>query len=94
VSREVSPNPDSVHDEKSFLDFVADLAEDRRLANHVNDGPYGAPRGWQNDTIVDFLESAMSWAQDSNFGRTQGITDETNAWRRLAVFLYCGKIYE
>jgi hypothetical protein len=94
MTKESGPNPDSVHDEKSFLAFVTDLAEDRRLASQMNDGPYGASRGWQNDTIVDFLESALAWAQDSNFGRTQGLTDETNAWKRLAVFLYCGKIYE
>jgi hypothetical protein len=88
------PNPDSVHDESTFVAFVRALLEDRRLANAVEDGPYGAPRGWQNGTVEDFLSGALTWAEDSNFGRTQGLTDEANPWRRLAVFLYCGKIYE
>jgi hypothetical protein len=57
-------------------------------------GPWDAPRSWQNDTIEHFLESALAWAQDSNFGRSQGLSEDVNAWRRFAVFLFCGKIYE
>ena len=94
MANHIGADPDSVHDEKSFLTFVAELAEDRRQANRIDEGPYGAPRGWQNDTIENFLEAALAWAEASNFGRTQGLSDETNTWRRLAVFLYCGKIYE
>jgi len=94
VSGNVNPDPTVVHDEASFLAFVADLVEDRRLANEMDGGPTDAPRGWQNDTIEHFLESAVRWAQDSNFGRSQGLTENVNAWMRLAVFLYCGKIYE
>jgi hypothetical protein len=91
---DVNPNPDSVHDESTFVAFARALLEDRRLASAVEDGRYGAPRGWQNDTVEDFLGGALAWAEDSNFGRTQGLTDEANPWTRLAVFLYCGKIYE
>jgi hypothetical protein len=94
VSPDVVLDPKSVHDEKSFLVFVSALTDDRRLANAVDEGPYDSPRGWQNDTIESFFESAVAWAQASNFGRTQGLTDEANPWQRFAVFLYCGKIYE
>jgi hypothetical protein len=91
------PNPETVEDEESFLAFVRTLAADRRLAARIEgnrpDG-YDAPRGWQNDTIEQFLESALSWAEDTEFGRTQGLPDNVTPWRRLAVFLYTGKIYE
>jgi hypothetical protein len=50
--------------------------------------------GWQNGTIEQFLEAALSWAEDTGFGRTQGLADNVVPWRRLAVFLYTGKIYE
>jgi len=93
-----TPNPDSVSDEASFLAFVRALEADRRLAavlekqdQHIGGG---AHRGWQNSTIEHFLESAVSWAEDSRFGRTQGLSDGTSPWRRLVVFLYAGKIYE
>lgn len=36
---------------------------------------------WQNDCIEDFLDSAHAWA-------------DASPWKRFAVFLYCGKIYE
>ena len=66
------PAPDTVHDEASFLAFIADLADDRRLASLVNEGPHASPRGWQNDTIEAFLSPAVAWAQDSNFGIRSG----------------------
>jgi hypothetical protein len=94
VTAYADPNPETVHDETSFLAFVAQLAADRRLACQLQSGPYDAPRGWQNDTIEAFLESALAWAEASRFGRTQGLPEDSNVWRRLAVFLYCGKIYE
>jgi hypothetical protein len=91
------PNPETVEDETSFLAFVRTLAADRRLAaTHKGHDPHGydAPRGWQNGTIEQFLEAALSWAEDTGFGRTQGLADNVVHWRRLAVFLYTGKIYE
>jgi hypothetical protein len=87
------PNPDAVRDEASFLTFVEALAEDRRLANLVDEGLYGAPRGWQNDSIESFLAAAVAWARDSDFGRRQGLI-HASPWKALAVFLHCGKIYE
>lgn len=49
--------------------------------------------GWQNVTIDGFLAGANAWAEDSDFGKTQGISPD-NPWRQFATFLYCGKIYE
>jgi len=94
VTIDTDPNPEAVHDETSFLAFVAELAADRRLASQIQNGPYDAPRGWQNDNVEAFLEGALAWAEASRFGRTQGLPDDANVWRRVAVFLYCGKIYE
>jgi hypothetical protein len=91
------PDPKTVNDEESFLAFVRALEADRRLAEEGEvDDPhgFGAARGWQNSTIEQFLESALAWAEDSRFGRNQGLGDDASAWRRLAMFLYAGKIYE
>jgi hypothetical protein len=97
VPADPAPNPDFVSDEASFLAFVRALEADRRLAailekqdHHID----GAHRGWQNSTIEQFLESAAAWAEDSRFGSTQGLSDGVSPWRRFAIFLYAGKIYE
>jgi hypothetical protein len=73
------------------------LEADRRLAaerERQDPQGYGAPRGWQNATIEQFLESAARWAEDSQFGRRQDLGQGTSVRRRFAVFLYAGKIYE
>ncbi|MYM65858.1 hypothetical protein GTP45_03280 [Pseudoduganella sp. FT55W] len=72
-----------VTDEATFLAFVQALAHDRRA-----DG-----KTWENDSIEDFLEAAGSWADDSGFGASQGLS-AASPWKKFAVFLYCGKIYE
>ncbi len=82
-------------DEASFLTFVAELLEDRRLAAHLEKrDPKSTQRGWQNSSIEDFLESALAWAKDSDFGRRQDLDGATSPWRQVAAFLYAGKIYE
>lgn len=93
---EPDPVPESVTDEESFLAFVRALAADRTLAaeEEKRDAGYGAPRRWQSSTIEQFLEGAIAWAEESGFGRRQGLGDEVSPWRRFAVFLYAGKIYE
>jgi hypothetical protein len=50
-------------------------------------------RGWENVTIESFLEAACAWAEDTNFGAAQALSD-ASPWKKFAVFLYCGKIYE
>lgn len=76
---------ETVADEDTFLAFVAALEEDRRT---------NAGRGeWQSDSIEDFLKAASAWAKDSGFGAKQGLS-LASSWKKFAVFLYCGKIYE
>ncbi|HEU4817916.1 DUF7660 family protein [Janthinobacterium sp.] len=74
---------EAVTDEATFLEFVRTLANDRRADC----------KAWQNDSIEDFLEAAGSWADDSGFGARQGLS-AVSPWKKFAVFLYCGKIYE
>jgi hypothetical protein len=76
----------AVLDQHSFLVFVKALTPDR--LDEVEKGrvspssPYGpGANGWENHTIGDFLESATAWAEDSNFGQDQRLSD--NPWRRL-----------
>jgi hypothetical protein len=87
-----------VNSEESLLAFIAALAKDRRdavAAEKSNpSSPYGPDSGgWENTSIEDFLEAAAAWAESTNFGLTQGLSVD-NAWKRFAVFLYLGKIYE
>lgn len=87
-----------VTDQESFVVFVRALAQDRVTATESEAKnpapPYGADAGgWENKSIEAFLEAALAWAEDSNFGATQGLTT-ASLWRKFAMFLYCGKIYE
>jgi len=98
MSNEPHTLVEAVVDEASFLKFVAALRQDREVEvaaqTTTSIDPFGrGPNGWENHTIEAFLEAAFSWAEDSNFGKSQGLTDE-NPWKKFAVFLYCGKIYE
>lgn len=87
-----------VTDQESFVAFARALAQDRSLAAQAegeNRAPlYGADSGgWENTSIEAFLCAAVSWAEDSNFGASQDLAT-ASLWRKFAVFLYCGKIYE
>lgn len=88
---------EAVENEKDFLQFVRALAADRRVADQplatTPTQPDWQSVGWQNDNIADFLESAIGWAEDSDFGALQDLRD-ANSWKKVAIFLYCGKIYE
>ncbi|HEU4635718.1 MAG TPA: hypothetical protein VFS41_06025 [Edaphobacter sp.] len=88
---------ESVSDEKSFLAFVDALRRDRELAASAENASladrYGPERGWENVTIESFLEAAHAWAEDTDFGARQDLR-EASPWRKFAIFLYCGKIYE
>ena len=88
---------ESVKDQSSFLGFVSLLAADRRAEVEKESLSFGSPytsgaNGWENQTIESFLESAVAWAKDSDFGLSQGVGK--NPWKQFATFLYCGKIYE
>ncbi|MFT3665029.1 hypothetical protein [Piscinibacter sp.] len=89
---------DLVKDEATLLAFVNALRLDRIEEDEKErpspSSPYGpGANGWENRTIEAFLGAASAWAESTNFGLTQGL-DPSNSWKRFAVFLYCGKIYE
>lgn len=89
---------DQVYDEKTFLIFLKALMDDRidevEKEKISPSSPYGAgANGWQNDTIEGFLEAAIAWAEDSKRGIGEA-ESETNAWKRCALILYMGKMYE
>jgi len=93
---------EQVTDQESFFTFVQALINDRKEAlqeaerQHIlnSDGQISAePGGWQNGTIEQFLDGALSWAQSTDMGQRQGLPGEPS-WKAFAVFLYCGKIYE
>ena len=73
---------DAVRDSASFLEFTRALARDHATSSD-----------WENTTPGAFLEGAIAWAQDSDFGLSQGLAS-SNPWQQFAVFLYCGKLYE
>lgn len=79
---------DKVHDEETFLEFVRLLSTDckKHNSNYSHD--------WANSSIESYLESALAWAEDSQFGKSQDATLVKNHWKRFAMFLYAGKIYE
>jgi hypothetical protein len=84
---------EAVNDEQSFLRFVSALQAERESVANGYVSPSGDALGWENSTIEAFLEAALRWAEDSDFGRRVQLVD-VSPWKRFAVFLYCGKIYE
>lgn len=74
---------EAVTDEPTFLEFVRALTADRR----------DNAQTWGSGSIEDFLDASSSWAEDSEFGSRQGLSTAP-PWKKFAVFLYCGKIYE
>jgi len=88
---------DNVKDQKSFIEFVKALQKDKEnedLKEQENpSGPFSpGQNGWENNTIAGYLEAAVAWAEDSDFG--EKIEKTTNTWKKLALFMYSGKIYE
>ena len=88
----------AVADQSSFLAFARALKADRERAAKVESDPSAAAgeheiEAWQNVTIESFLGAAIAWAEDSRFGASQGLKHD-NPWKKFAVFLQCGKMYE
>ena len=83
-----------VKDEKSFLDFAKALIKDRQAHEGKPVDELGFSGDWANNDISGFLESAVAWAEGSDFGVGQDPALQSNKWKQFAVFLYCGKIYE
>lgn len=83
---DLQPLLHQVHDPQTFLRFARALMADKTACSSDD-------TDWQNVTVEGFLESAIAWAEDSDFGISQGLPP-SNPWQQFAVFLYCGKIYE
>jgi hypothetical protein len=88
----------AVADQSSFLAFARALKVDRERAAKIESEPSAGAgvhevEAWQNVTIESFLGAAIAWAEDSRFGASQGLKPD-NPWKKFAVFLQCGKMYE
>lgn len=83
--------PETVHDQASFEIFVEGLIAERRCAAKLDLSRDGFQGEWANTTIEDFLDSALTWAQDSSLW--SGATAR-NPWRQFAEFLWAGRSYE
>jgi len=85
---------EKVMDEGSFMDFARALQSDKEnetekeKINPTNPYSHGW-NGWENSNIEGFLESAIAFTEDS-----KPWADEPNLWKKFALFLYGGKIYE
>ncbi len=91
---DITDKLDAVSDAASFLTFVTALLADRQQQEANNGTQANATSEWANNSIASFLEGALSWAEDTDFGTTQDDEIVNNPWQQFAVFLYCGKIYE
>ena len=91
---DITDKLDAVTDAASFLTFVTALQADRQQQEAKNGEQTNAENDWANNSIANFLEGALSWAEDTDFGTTQDDEIANNPWQQFAVFLYCGKIYE
>jgi hypothetical protein len=85
---------ENVDGPESFLEFVRQLHADRLSEVSKPKDAFGrGASGWENHTIEAFLDAAVSWGEDTDMGASLGLED-ASAWKRCAVLLYCGKIYE
>lgn len=84
---------DSVCDEQSFLHFVEALHKERLAYEGSKIAIDGFQGPWANHTIASFLDGALSWAEDSNFGTRPG-PKSSNPWQLFASFLWAGRSYE
>jgi len=85
---------EAVIDEATFLRYVELLLLSRRRADQAKPDDRGRlPDGWENHSIADFLEAALRWVEDSQFGRGEGLASQS-AWKRVAAFLRAGGMYE
>lgn len=86
---------EAVNNRETFLKFVEALIQDRRTASYFEKRrPVGyqiSSDDWQSLTIEDYLETATSWLEDY---KSRDTNPEEITWKKMAEFLYCGKIYE
>lgn len=83
----------AVSDEASFLAFARALQADREEADGASSTFDGFQGEWANNSIAAFIEGAVAWAEDSDFGLRPGPKD-SNPWALFAAFLWAGRGYE
>lgn len=89
---------DLVENEADFIKFIEALMSDKIHEEEKESispsSPYSSgANGWENGSIVAFLEAATTWGQDSMNG-LQYYDKPSNPWRRAAHILHAGKFYE
>lgn len=82
---------EQVNSKETFLEFVEALKHDKieeEQKEKLNpSSPYSSgANGWENDSIIDFLDSAHAFSLDSE--------ELDLSWKGFALFLYAGKFYE
>lgn len=93
---ELSELLEKVVDRKTFVDFVVALIKDRQEFENLyklNPEKYkwSAPLGWENGSIDTYLDGALACFED---GKWKEECPDEITWRKMAEFLYGGKIYE
>ena len=83
----------AVNDEASFMNFARALLADRQVADGAPSSLDGFQGEWANNSISAFIEGAISWAEDSEFGVRPG-PKASNPWALFATFLWAGRGYE
>lgn len=83
---------EQVDSRDSFFKFLKALEEDKRNEDENektrSPNPFSTGvNGWENGTIVSFLESMHAGGVSHNFS-------EEPSWHTFAVILFLGKIYE
>lgn len=78
----------AVVDRHTFLVFAKEF---QRLRREIEEGKF--VDNWESGSIASFLGGAIAWADDSDFGTRQDLSD-SNPWEQFAAFIWCGKIYE
>jgi hypothetical protein len=88
----------AVEDEKTFLQFLAALAENWENECEIekvtpSHSHHPGALGWENESIGAYLDAAFQWGDSSSKGLPQ-YEVPANPWRRVADILYAGKMYE
>ena len=89
---ELSELLERVEDRESFFLFVRALITDREDAVARQESGHfdEAGDGWESNTIEQYLEAALAWAEATRMGVTRGLPEEPS-WKAFAVFLYLGE---
>ena len=88
----------AVTDERTFLAFLSELANNRQSEKEIEtrspSSPWGSGAlGWEHGDIENFIGAAASWGEASIEGLAAYQPSE-NPWKRCAEILHMGKLYE